>query len=122
MWFLARGWIADNLMAGLGLMALLIPLLVTVVAGLAVFFADTDRRVLTVGALAGVALFGASLVAAPAPPYSGRLWRAAVYGDYSGRDPSRRELSAVIASAATLPERRMAQRAAAMYGLPPPPP
>jgi hypothetical protein len=121
-WFLARGWIADNLMSGLGAGALLIPLLVTIAAGVAVFSWTADRRVLAAGALAGAALFAVTLAAAPAPPYSGKLWRAAVYGDYSGKDPSRRELSAVIASAATLPERRMAQRAAAMYGLPPPPP
>jgi hypothetical protein len=121
-WFLERGWIADNLMSGLGVLALLIPLLVTIAAGVAVVSGSADRRVLAAGALAGVVLFAVTLAAAPSPPYSGQLWRAAVHGDYSGKDPSRRELSAVIASAATLPERRMAQRAAAMYGLPPPPP
>jgi hypothetical protein len=121
LWFLARGWVADNLLSGLGVGGLLIPLLATAAAGAAALSASGEGRALGGGAVAGALLFAATLAVAPEPPYSGKLWRAAVYSDYSGRDPSRRELAALIAAAATPVERRMAQRAAAMYGLPPPP-
>jgi hypothetical protein len=113
--------VANNLLAGTGLVSLLLPLLATILAGAAAISSAGGGPQFLPWALAGTLLFLSTIPLAPQPPYSGRLWRAAVYSDYSGKDPERRELSAVIASAATPGERRMAQRAATMYRLPPPP-
>jgi hypothetical protein len=121
-WFLAHGWIAESLLSGAGLVSLAIPLAATAAALVLALASAKGGRTLAGASAAGVLLFLATLLPAPNPPYSGRLWRAAVYADYSGRDPERRELTRVIAEAATPRERRMAARAAAMYGLAPPPP
>jgi hypothetical protein len=48
------------------------------------------------------------LAVAPAPPFSVKLFRAAMYGAFSGLDPARNELKAVVLSASTESEKRRA--------------
>jgi hypothetical protein len=69
-----------------------------------------------VAAAAGLALFGASLAVAPAPSFGGRLFRSAMYGVFSGLDPSREELKAVARSASTDSEKRHAAIAWRRFG------
>ena len=67
----------------------------------------------------------AVLLARPAElGYSARLWRAGVFGKFSGRDSSRQELARVVEAAATPAEQRLAAGFWKAYGpgtpLPPP--
>jgi hypothetical protein len=64
----------------------------------------------------GTAAFLLLLSVAPEPPYAGRLWRAGMLGAFSGRDPQRTELAAVVADAQTPAERRRAALAWKMWG------
>jgi len=66
--------------------------------------------------LIGLALAGGAAFYRPDPAYGARLWRAAVFGAYSGLDPSRRELREVVLSARTAAERRQAMGAWRLYG------
>jgi hypothetical protein len=70
----------------------------------------------SVSALAGTAAFLLVVALAPEPPYSGRLWRAGMLGAFSGRDPARTELAAVVADAQTPQERRRGAAAWRMWG------
>jgi len=69
-------------------------------------------------ALLGLAPLLALVVLAPELDFGGRLWRASVFGAYSGRDPERRELREVVRSAATPQQQRMAMGAWRVYGRP----
>lgn len=112
-WFLARGWVAPNLgmLAGLpDVLSLLVP---AAGAALALAFALRAARPLvppgSVAALAGAAPLVLLLARPPEIGYAGRLLRAAIYGDYSGRDPARAELAKVVREASTPVERRQAE-------------
>jgi hypothetical protein len=117
LWFLARGWFASNVMAGLGGVSLLLPAAAVVVAGgLAFRAAGPLVPPPAVALAAALLLFAAPLAASPRPPYVGRLWRAAVFGAYSGLDPRRDELRRVVLEASTPQEQRQARGAWRLYG------
>ena len=61
-----------------------------------------------VAALLGVAPLAVLLLRPPELTFGGRLWRASIYGAYSGRDVQREELRAVALSASTPEEQRWA--------------
>src|SRR5262249_1460853 len=118
-WFLSRGWVAPNLLSRLGLLSLLPAAAATLLA--ARMAAGSLPRPLpqpSVSALAGFALFAAMIFYKPDPDYAAQLWRAGIYGAYSGGDPSRQELRLVVLSAKTPAERRQALGAWRAYGAP----
>lgn len=124
LWFLARGWVAQNLGSILGAgpaLSLLAPTALTVFAvwqtGRA---AAPTRPALALAALIGVAPLMALMLRPPEPPYFGRLWRAGVLGAFSGRDDERRELGAVVLEAATPGEKGLALRVWKWLGPPTP--
>ena len=114
-WFLARGWVAPNVGSALGLppaLALVLPL---AAAAVALTVALAGARPISPGApialVLGAIPLAICLLRPPDLPYPARLLRAAIYGDYSGRDVGRGELRKVVDSAATPLERRQAQAA-----------
>jgi hypothetical protein len=114
-WFLARGWIAPNLGSAAGLapaLALSVPL---AAAAAAVVFALAAARPISpaapLAAILGALPLAIALLRPPGLSYPARLLRAAIYGDYSGRDAGRAELRTVVGSAATPLERRQAEAA-----------
>jgi len=117
LWFLSHGWAAPSLLSAAGVLALLLPALVTL-AAVAVaarsLRLSASRQVL--GALVGLVLAGGAALYRPDLTFGARLWRAAIFGAYSGRDPSRHELREVALSAQTPAERRQALGAWRAYG------
>lgn len=119
-WFLARGWVAPSLLpesfggglAALALagMAFLLPLIFSLRAASPMLPREA------VAVLLGLAPLAILLLRPPGIPFEGRLWRAAIFGAYSGRDPQREELRGVALSAATPSERRQAMGAWRLYG------
>jgi hypothetical protein len=117
LWFLQRAWIAPNLLASLHLASLLPPAALTVALGSLALRAARPFSVRAFIAVpAGLLLLAATLLRPPALSYGARLWRAAIYGAYSGLDPGREELRSVALSASTPLERRQAQGAWRLYG------
>jgi hypothetical protein len=116
-WFLTRGWVAPNLLSGISIASLLIPAALTAACVLAAIrsMPETAPRAMA-SALAGVLLGAGLLLVSPQLAYSDRLWRAAIYGAYSGRDPARQELRSVVLSAKTPAEQRQALGAWRAYG------
>jgi len=114
-WFVVRGWVSPGLLPGILSLPLAFALCaVALYAGLRASRFSMPPKVL--GALAGVLLFVASLAVAPGPSYGGRLFRSAMYGVFSGLDPSREELKAVVESAKTDAEKRHAALAWRRFG------
>jgi hypothetical protein len=117
LWFIGRGWIAPNLLSSLGWISLVPPALLVAAAG---GFALRAARPLSPRALvavpAGLVFFAATIVVAPEPVFGARLWRAAIYGAYSGRDVARVELRREALSAATPSEKRHARSVWMRYG------
>jgi hypothetical protein len=119
LWFLTRGWFARNLFSGLGGVALIVPASAAAVAGGLALRAAAPLQPPSAAALvASLLLFGASLASPPKLGYTARLWRAAIFGAYSGQDPQRRELERVVEEASTPLERRQAAGAWKLYGRP----
>lgn len=117
LWFLRRGWIAPNVASSLGGVALVLPL--AAVLCVMLFCLAAKERMTPRGPLAvtlGLVAFIALLARPPQPGYGGRLWRAAMYGRYSGLDPDRRELKKVVLSARTPGERGRALATWKSYG------
>jgi hypothetical protein len=114
LWFLERGWAAPNvgMLFGLtGAASLAIPAALVVWAiAAAASAARPARPAVPVAVLLGLAPIAALALRPPEVPYFGRLWRAGVYGAYSGLDPRRVELRAVALDAQTPEERRLALR------------
>jgi hypothetical protein len=117
LWFLERGWIAPSLLPGAGPIALLLaaaacaaPLVLSLRA------ARPMAPRAPVAAVLGLAPLALLLLRPPELPYGARLWRAAIYGAYSGEDPAREELRRVAMSASSPEEQRMARGAWAVYG------
>ena len=114
LWFLSRGWVAQNLGSMLGAgpaLSLLPPAALTLFAVWQVGRAASPTRPsLPLASLIGVAPLVVLMLRPPEPPYYGRLWRAGVLGAYSGRDDERRELGAVALEASTPEERVLAVR------------
>jgi hypothetical protein len=125
LWFLGRGWVAQNLgsMFGVGpVLSLLPPAALTLLAVWQVGRAASPTRPsLPLASLIGVAPLVVLMLRPPEPPYYGRLWRAGVLGAYSGRDDERRELGAVALEASTPEERVLAVRVWRWLGPPPTP-
>jgi hypothetical protein len=123
LWFLSRGWMAPNLLSllGLNVVSLIPAALATIVAGgLALAAARPLSPRPVIAAAAAAAALAATCWLAPRPQFVARLWRAAVYGAFSGRDPRREELRRVALSASTPRERRQAVNAWRTYGPPSP--
>ncbi|HKD10567.1 MAG TPA: hypothetical protein VKE50_00755, partial [Thermoanaerobaculia bacterium] len=99
--------------------AFLVPLAV-LAAALAEMPLPPGRWLVAFGA--GLALLTATLVRPPEISYGGRLWRAAVFGRFSGRDPERVELRRVMAEASTPSEKKRAADAWRLFGRPDRPP
>ncbi len=119
LWFLARGWVAPGFPGRWGMAPPVLAGLATLVAGVASVRSAGGGAVRTAtGAAVGVLLALALVLARPQPPFGARLWRAAVFGAYSGRDPERRELRDVALSARDPGERRQAMGAWRIYGPP----
>lgn len=117
LWFLSRGWFAPNLLSGLGGISLLLPAAAAAVAGgLALRDAAPLSPPPAAGLAAALLLFGATALSPPGVPYGGRLWRGAIFGAYSGRDPQREELRRVVLEASTPLERKQARGAWRLYG------
>jgi hypothetical protein len=119
-WFLARGWVAPNLgtiVGAGGVLSLLLPLAVAVGALIvSVRAAKPLALAAPVGALLGIAPLVAACLFPPPVTYGAELWRSAIFGAYSGRDPARRELARVVDAAVTPLERRQALGAWRIYG------
>jgi hypothetical protein len=119
-WFLQRGWVAPSLLpdspAGKIAAALI---------ALGVVAAAMTLAIAAAGLLWPRPLFAAALGLLPVvfllarPPeltYGGRLWRAAVFGKYSGLDPAREEIRRVAATASTPSEKQRAEDAWRLFG------
>jgi len=119
-WFLEHGWVAPNLgtAAGVGAAAsLLVPVAAAGAAlGLSLRAARPFAFTASLALLVGVAPLVALCLQPPELEYNARLWRAAVYGAYSGLDPKRENLRQVALSATTVGERRQAAGAWRLYG------
>ncbi|HEY2797936.1 MAG TPA: hypothetical protein VGK26_08620 [Thermoanaerobaculia bacterium] len=122
-WFLARGWTAPSLLDALpggGWAALLLAWAAAAVAiVLALRVAEPPSpgpAPVRVIALLGLVPLLALALSAPELDFGGRLWRASIFGAYSGRDPERGELRGVAMSATTPREQRMAAGAWRVYG------
>jgi hypothetical protein len=110
-------------MSGLGGISLLPPLVVTLIAlvfGIRACLRSTTALHVTI--VAALLLFATSLILPVRLDYDARLWRAAVFGAYSGRDPRREELRREGLAALTPEQRRHALGAWRLYGLRPEPP
>ena len=114
-WFLARGWVAPSAGGSLGLAPAFSIAVGAVAAALALFAAVSAARPLAPCApaaiLIGLVPLGVLLLRPPALSYPARLLRAAIYGDYSGRDPNHDELRRVAERASTPAEHRQGERA-----------
>ncbi len=123
-WFLERGWVAAHLgPAGpAGDVFSVLLMLAVLVAALAACVRPAEPmtpRPLPSLLLGLVPL--AVLLARPAElGFSARLWRAAIYGKFSGHDPTREELRRVAATASAPEERRKAANVWKAYGAGPP--
>jgi hypothetical protein len=119
-WFLSRGWIAQTLLpstvAGRAVAAAVA--VAAAAVGLLPALKESGpgpHRGLAWAAL-GLAPLAVLLARPPELTFGGRLWRAAVFGKFSGLDPSREELRRVIAAASTPSEKRRAEDAWRLFG------
>jgi hypothetical protein len=119
-WFLSHGWISPSVFGSAraaGIAALVLaaaafaaPLVMSARAAAPL----SPRPALCV--LLGAAPLAVLLLRPPPLSFSARLWRAGVFGQYSGLDPERRELAEVARAAATPEEQRQAIRAWRGFG------
>jgi len=120
LWFLVKGWVAPNLGTAAGAAAaasLVLPLAATGAAlGLSLRAARPITPAAPLALLVGLAPLVALCLRAPEPAYGAKLWRAAIYGAYSGLDPKRENLRRVALAATTADERRQASGAWKLYG------
>ena len=112
-WFLAHGWVAPNAGGAVGLPPAVSVGLALGVGALAFLFAISAARPLAPSAPAAILLglvpLAVMLLRPPGLSYPTRLLRAAIYGDYSGLDPNRKELRKVVDAASNPVERRQAE-------------
>lgn len=116
-WFLAHGWVAPNLLGAAGAPSLLIPAAVFATCGALAVRAGRPMTPSPALGAAAALVFSVAVLARPTTlPFGARLWRAAVFGAYSGRDPERRQLSEVARSATDAREVAQAQDAWRLFG------
>lgn len=119
-WFLARGWVADHIGPGGPAGDIFSGLLLAGAAALGLAACVRAAEPLASRALPalllGLAPLLVLLVRPPQLDFSARLWRAAVYGKYSGRDQERVELRRAMETASTPAERRKALGIWGAYG------
>ncbi|HEY6931743.1 MAG TPA: hypothetical protein VJA66_18885 [Thermoanaerobaculia bacterium] len=115
-WFLQRGWVAPNLLHRFSVLSLVPPAVVTVAAVVMALRSSTGYFLRPAAVLVGLLIAFSTLWIGREPAYSPRLWRAAIYGAYSGLDPRREELARVVLSARTPFERRQGAAAWRLYG------
>lgn len=119
-WFLERGWVAPGLLPGspAGKIAacLIAAGVVAAAMALAISAAGLVRPRPLVAAGLGLVPLALLLARPPELTYGGRLWRAAVFGKYSGLDPAREEIRRVAATAATPSEKQRAEDAWRLFG------
>jgi hypothetical protein len=124
LWFLERGWIAPGMLGrwtwGGPTTLSLAGTAFAVSLALALRAAGAMRPRAAIASLLGVVPLAVLLLRPPELTFGARLWRAAIYGAYSGRDPQREELRAVALAASTPAEERQAAGAWRVYGPPPP--
>jgi hypothetical protein len=120
LWFLERGWVAPSLLPQMLAGRILAVLLGCGVAAAAVTLAVRAAGPYSPGALAagalGVAPLLLLLVRPPELTYGARLWRASVFGKFSGLDPAREEIRRVAATASTPSEKQRAEDAWRLFG------
>lgn len=115
-WFLSRGWVAHNLLSPAGWASLLLPAFITLLAGAAALLAARPALPrISVAAALGLLPICILLLRPPEPSFGPRLWRAAIYGAYSGLDPARTELKRAGLTALPPSERRRAMQAWRLY-------
>jgi len=115
LWFLQRGWVAPSLGGAAVTLALALgAVLGVLLAVLAV--GSLSRRACWMAWLVGGGALAVTLLFPPQLSFGGRLWRAAVFGRFSGLDPAREELRRVLQSAATPSEQRRAADAWRLFG------
>jgi hypothetical protein len=119
-WFLERGWVAPNLgtlLGGGAAISLVLPVAAAVGAlVVSILAAKPLLPPAPVASLLGALPLAILIAIAPQPSYVARLWRSAVYGAHSGRDPRREELRRVVLEARTPGERRQALGTWRVYG------
>ena len=114
LWFVSHGWISPAVIPeGVALLLAIAACAAAVFVSLRRARLSPSRRAFA--AIAGVALFAASLAVTPGPSYPARLFRSAMYGVFSGNDPDREELRRVVLSASTESEKRQAASSWAIY-------
>jgi hypothetical protein len=121
LWFLERGWVAPSLLTAAAPAARVAAVLVGVgvaVAVTAICIAaaglSAPRQALAVAV--GLTPLVVLLWKPPELTYGARLWRAAVFGKYSGLDPDREEIRKVAATASTPSEKQRAEDAWRLFG------
>lgn len=119
-WFLERGWVASHLGPAGTAGDIFSVLLMLGVLAAGLWASARAAEPLVPRALPALVLGLAPLAFLLARPpelsFSARLWRAAVYGKYSGHDPEREELRRAAAFAATPAEQRKAANVWRAYG------
>ena len=119
-WFLARGWVAPSLLPATtaGRLGAIAVGAAVALAGLIPALREPGpgpQRSLAWAAL-GLAPLALLLARPPELTFGGRLWRASVFGKYSGLDPSREELRRVIATASSPSEKQRSEDAWRLFG------
>ena len=119
-WFLERGWVAPSLLpdSPAGKVAACLIAAIAVAAAMALAISAAGLMIPRRLGAAGLGLVPLALLLARPPEltYGGRLWRAAVFGKYSGLDPSRDEIRRVAATATTPSEKQRAEDAWRLFG------
>lgn len=116
LWFLGKGWVAPATLAAPSVALAISGLATAAAVAFSLAAAQLSRKTWWLTPIVAAVPLALLLAAPRELPFGARLWRAAVFGRYSGRDPSRDELQKVIAEAGSDSERRRARDAWQMYG------
>ena len=126
LWFLGHGWVAPHLGPSSGMGDTLAVVLTVAAAAAGVFMVIREADPIVPRWVPSIALGLLPLLFLLARPpqlvFGARLWRAAVFGRFSGLDPARDELRRIALSARTPLERRQALNMWRFYGPPAQPP
>ena len=124
LWFLGHGWVAPHIgpASGIGDSLAVALTIAAAAAGILMVVRVADPIVPRPVPAIALGLIPLLLLLARPPqlPFEARLWRAAVFGRFSGFDPACDELRRVVLSAQTPEEHRQALRTWRSYGPPDP--